>query len=148
MNIALRVKNLIKRHETRDPFRIAKDLGIIIKYRPYTETKGYFLKVNTNKFIVINSNLSDLEKLLVCSHELGHAILHSNNKYALTYEKGLAMVQDFTLFPVNSIYENQANKFAAELLMDSEFFDSIFSKHTDLDPKIYEALMRLRHTRI
>ena len=34
MNIALRVKNLIKRHETRDPFRIAKDLGIIIKYRP------------------------------------------------------------------------------------------------------------------
>lgn len=148
MNIALRVKNLIKRHETRDPFRIAKDLGIIIKYRPYTETKGYFLKVNTNKFIIINSNLSDLERLLVCSHELGHAILHSNNKHALTYEKGLAMVQDFTLFPVNSIYENQANKFAAELLMDSEFFDSIFSKHTVLDPKVYEALMRLRHTRI
>ena len=148
MNIALRVRNLIKRHETRDPFRIAEELGIIIKYKPYEETKGYFLKVNTNKFIVINSNLSELEQLVVCSHELGHALLHANNKYALVYEKGGAMVQDFTLFPVNSIYENQANKFAAELLMDSEFFDGVLLQHTNLDPKIYETLMRLKNTRI
>ena len=52
INISLRVKNLINRHETRDPKRIAKDLNIHVRYLPYETTKGYFIKIKGNKFII------------------------------------------------------------------------------------------------
>ena len=145
MNIALRVKNLVQKHQTRDPFRIAKEKNIIVKFLPYESTKGYFIKVKTNKFIVINSNLDEISQKVVCAHELGHALLHSNNKQALKYDKGMAMVQEFTLFPTNSVYENQANKFAAELLIHEDLDHDINLRHTDIDIKTYETLIQLKN---
>lgn len=146
MNIELRVKNLIKRHETRDPFRIARELGILISFRPYENTKGYYLKVKTNKFIVINSNLDDFSQRVVCAHELGHALLHSSNRQALKFDKGTSIIQDFTLFPTNSIYENQANKFAAELLIHEDLEQEMRLEHTDMELNVYKALIQLKHS--
>lgn len=148
MNIPLRVKNLASRHETRDPIRIAKDLGIIIKYKPYVETKGYFVKIKTNKFIIINSNLDEFSQKVVAAHELGHNILHGNNKNALMYEKGVYLIQDFTLFPINSIYEEQANKFAAELLIHSDNCIDINLNYTDLDIATYKKLIELKNMKL
>lgn len=148
MNIPLRVKNLASRHQTRDPIRIAKDLGIIIKYKPYSETKGYFVKIKTNKFIIINSNLDEFSQKVVAAHELGHNMLHSNNKNALTYEKGVYLIQDYTLFPTNSIYENQANKFAAELLIHRDNCIDIDLSYTDLDKATYKKLIDLKNIKI
>lgn len=145
MNIALRVKNLVQRHQTRDPFRIAKEKNIIVKFLPYESTKGYFIKVKTNKFIVINSNLDEFSQKVVCAHELGHALLHSNNKQVLKYDKGMAIVQEFTLFPTNSIYENQANKFAAELLIHEDLEQNMRLEETDMDIKTYETLIHLKN---
>lgn len=145
MNIALRVKNLVQKYQTRDPFRIARERNIIVKFLPYETTKGYFIKVKTNRFIVINSNLDEFSQRVVCAHELGHALLHSNNKQALKYDKGMSMVQEFTLFPTNSIYENQANKFAAELLIYEELEQDIEISHSDIDIKTYETLIKLKN---
>lgn len=148
MNIGLRVNNLVKRHQTRNPFKIAEDLGIHIKYNPYKNTKGYFIKVCTNKFIVINSNLDEFSQLVVAAHELGHAILHSSQKNALTYQKGVYVIEEYTLFPTNSIYENQANKFAAELLIHDDFCWDTDLSNTDLNIETYKRLIELKNLNI
>lgn len=120
INIPLRVKNLVTKHRTRDPKIIANNLNIQVRYLPYKTTKGYFIKINGNKFIIINSTLDEPIQQIVLAHELGHALLHSNKTNFLKYEKGLLLVQDDDLFNSNCIYENQANKFAAELLMHDD----------------------------
>lgn len=145
MNIPLRVKNLASRHQTRDPIRIAKDLGIIIKFEDIGETKGFFTVCNRNKIIIINSTLDETSQLVVAAHELGHALLHSSNKYTLKQEKGISFIQDYTLFPTNSIHELQANKFAAELLIhEDNCFE--YTDFTQGDQNTYKTLINLKHT--
>lgn len=144
MNINLRVKNLVKRHQTRDPRRIASALNIQVKYFPYENTKGFFMKIKGNKFIVINSNLDETTQQIVLAHELGHALLHSNKKNFLKYEKGMLLTQDEDLFNSNCIYENQANKFAAELLLH----DDLEFEGSEIDKITYETLVRVKISKI
>lgn len=42
--------------------------------------KGIYKKTLTNKFIIINENLSEFSCLIVLVHELGHAILHDSRE--------------------------------------------------------------------
>jgi Zn-dependent peptidase ImmA (M78 family) len=117
--IDIRVKNLVKKYGTRDPEKIIRELGIRIKYKPYKDyTKGYYINAKTNKFIVINSNLNEHEQRIVLAHELGHAVLHS--------AKEVHYIREYTLFPRGTL-ENEANKFAAELLV----CDDILSHYPD-----------------
>jgi Zn-dependent peptidase ImmA (M78 family) len=105
-----KVKHLVKEHETRDPQRIANYLGIHVVYKSYSVyTKGYFIKTLRNKFIIVNDELNENEKKIVLAHELGHAVLHS--------AKPISFIREYTLFPIG-MYEEEANIFAAELLID------------------------------
>ena len=81
MNIRLRVLNLIAKYRTRNPFKLTKSLGIIVKFADLGEVRGLFKKILRNKYIFINSNLSEFDQRIVCCHELGHAILHSSSEY-------------------------------------------------------------------
>lgn len=111
-NIPLRVRRLVKKYETRDPAKIARAFGIDIKYKSYSHhTKGYFINTLRNKFIVINKSIPEFEQRVVLAHELGHAVLHSNRD---TY-----IIREYTLFP-KGIHENEANYFAAELLINDD----------------------------
>lgn len=145
MNISLRVKNLASRHNTRDPIRIAKNLGIDIQYIPFNHAKGYFVKCMRNKYIVVNSNLDEFSQLVVIAHELGHALLHGKRKDILPYEKGVHRFHDEKLFNVNCILEQEANKFAAELLLnDSLNYDYIDLLNTNLSQSLYKQLIKLK----
>lgn len=147
MNIPLRVKNLASRHQSRDPLRIAKELNILVKFGDIGETKGFFTICNRNKVIMINSKLDYTSQLVVAAHELGHALLHSSNKHYLKYDKGISFIQDYTLFPTNSIEELQANKFAAELLIHDDYcLDGV--DFTQGDQKTYKTLIYLKNTRL
>ncbi len=69
-----------------------------------------------NQYLVINSNLDSNSQRIVCSHELGHAILHP--KFNTPF------MRKHTLFSVDKI-EIEANTFAAYLLIpDESLFDS------------------------
>ena len=81
MNIKLRVLNLISKYRTRNPFKLAKSLGIVVKFADLGEVRGLFKKILKRKYIFINSNLSEFDQRIVCCHELGHAILHSSSQY-------------------------------------------------------------------
>lgn len=116
INIRVRVKHLIQKYGTRDPEKLAKELNIMIKKIPFKSprTKGLFKKELGRKFIVINSNLDEFSQKIVMAHELGHALLHSSK---LTH-----YIHEYTLFPRGK-YEIDANKFAAELLIDEKDMD-------------------------
>lgn len=114
INIKVRVRNLVRKYGTRNPETLAAALGIIIIRKPYKKTMGFFKKELGIKFIVVNSNLDELTQQIVISHELGHAILHSNNHAVYIHE--------YTLFPRGKV-EIQANNFSAELLIDENEID-------------------------
>lgn len=124
-NIPLRVKNLVKKYGTRDPFLLASCLNLNVKFLEYSDnTKGYYIKVGKNKFIIINSNLTDDEKRVVLAHEIGHAVMHSS--------KEIHFLRENTLFPKGR-HENEANKFAAELLIDLNSIDKCYIEELSLE---------------
>lgn len=112
INIRARVRHLVQKYGTRNPERLAKELGIIVIRQEYSPlTKGYFIRALRRKFITVNSILDLQSQYIVLAHELGHAVLHSS--------QDIYFIREYTLFPVGK-YEIQANKFAAELLIDDD----------------------------
>ncbi len=77
MRIKTIVDGLVNKHGTSCPFEIAEILNIhIIEWNLHEEIRGYYKYHKRNKYIVINSNLNEVWKRIVCAHELFHAILH------------------------------------------------------------------------
>lgn len=110
INIHARVKHLKEKYGTRNPEKIARAFDIEIVKKPYTSnTKGFFIKAVRNKYITVNSNLTIQCQNIVLAHELGHALLHSS--------QDVYFIREYTLFPIGR-FEIEANKFAAELLID------------------------------
>ena len=79
------------------------------------------------KYIVINNNISEDLKPMICAHELGHDRLH------LHFAKNFA-IREFGLFDMSSKPEREANLFAAELLVDeTRFLELVLAGHTYSD---------------
>ncbi len=82
INIPVRVKNIVKKWGTRDPFKLCKYLGIYVTFKDLGEnTKGCYQKIKGKKTIIINSNLDDFSKKVVCAHELGHGFVTVQEKF-------------------------------------------------------------------
>ena len=114
------VDKLTKKYKTRDPFEIAKGLNIDIIYHDLGNLKGYYYYQSRMKYIVINKNISEDLKPVICAHELGHDRLH------LHFAKNFA-IREFGLFDMSSKPEREANIFAAELLIDeTRFLELVF----------------------
>ena len=102
------VRELIKTHETRDPFRIAKELGALIVYVPLVRVNGFYQRYEDQDIIYINQDLGEDEAKLVCAHELGHLVLHNDINFIFLE----------TTLTVSSVYEAEANLFAIQLLRE------------------------------
>ena len=137
MDIRLKVLDLIIKYGTKNPFKLAKKLNIEILIEDLGEVRGLFKKILKRKFIFINSNLSDFDKLLVCAHELGHAILHSSSDFQFLI--------DNTSLLRRSRLEDEANLFASYLLIpDDEVFEEYEFKETETNFLMLEEIKRLR----
>ena len=53
-NMKLRVRNLIEKYNTSNPYVLCERLGIEIKCVYYKDVKGFFCRVLRRKYIVIN----------------------------------------------------------------------------------------------
>lgn len=112
--ITHRARELIARHDTRDPFAIARALGIEIKYTDrFRRLKGMYFLIGNTRFIALNSDNSPQMNRIVCAHELGHDQLHREFARA-------AAIQEFMLYDMATRPEYEANIFAASLLLDDE----------------------------
>lgn len=131
------VDRLIKRHETRDPFEIARFEGYTVMYKDWDKIKGYYFKALKKRFIIINQNMDELSKHIICAHELGHGEMHD---IAL-----LHFLRENTLFPTHSIAEKEANLFAAELILSDTFeMDVYYDDDKPLNVEIFNKLVEIK----
>ena len=143
MNIRLRVNNLIKKYNTSDPLKLCDKLNIHVLFRDLGSLKGYYKHPRGVKIVVVNSELSEFTQKIVLAHELGHAILHSSRSVALMHNK---------ILHYSSTVENEANKFAAELLLNgyasdnNEYCDYYTEEIStnDNDRKLLEKLKEIK----
>ena len=112
--IERKVLSLVRKYNKRDPFLLAKKLGINVIENDLGEVYGYYTQIRRINFILINSKLTESEKRFVVAHELGHAILHS--KITTPCLMHLKNINDIKI-------EYEANKFAVQLLIDGSHKD-------------------------
>ena len=118
------VEKLIKKYDTRDPYELCKLLGIKIHYYDLQKKlKGFFYYQSRQKNIVIDSNVNEVLERILIAHELGHAILHTK----IAMMRGF---QEMEVFDGSSLEEDEANFFAAELLLDDKVVLECLSEHS------------------
>lgn len=104
------VERIVEKYGTRNPLRIANDMGIQIIYEPLGMINGYFTTVCRQRQIHINSELDERRMLFTIAHELGHAILHPHENTPFLKS---------TLLSVNRL-EKEANLFAVKLMISDD----------------------------
>jgi Zn-dependent peptidase ImmA (M78 family) len=105
---------LISRCNTREPFKIARAIGINVWWRnDFVKLKGMYKVIDKNRFIFVNSNLDEYERRVIIAHELGHDALHRELATA-------GALPEFTLYDMKTRPEYEANVFAAALLLDDD----------------------------
>lgn len=108
------VLRLIRKCGSRDPFEIAEEIGIKVRYcNEFTALKGMYRVIERNRFIILNGNLPASVRRVVLAHELGHDAHHRH----LAKDNAL---KEFMLYDMAARPEYEANVFAAELLLDDE----------------------------
>lgn len=134
-NIKLRVKNLVNKYQTADPFALAKELDVNILYVPLPEKiRGILVRVLRKKTILLNDKLNyEAQKIVIC-HELGHVCMHWHAGYFFQHEG---------IYYSPARYECEANEFAIHLLNYSSDFiydkDYILEVLAKENPNPYEV---------
>lgn len=112
-NIIDSVASIVDSYDERDPFIICKNMDIeVILFDFKQDFKGYQVKIDDVKIIIINTNLHPFIRKFVCAHELAHFVLHEHLSDPLVRKFS---VQDLTSQP-----ELYANYFASELLISDD----------------------------
>ncbi len=115
--ISRSAEDIRKEFPNSDPFEIAKATGNLLLFQAMGKAKsackGFFMMQDGQPSITINSDLPGMIQKIICAHELGHAVLHSQMP-------GIESFHDFALFDDTSSTEYEANVFAAELLLKDE----------------------------
>ncbi|MBR3365424.1 MAG: ImmA/IrrE family metallo-endopeptidase [Solobacterium sp.] len=126
MKTATPAGRLIRKYHTRDPFQLARMLGIHVKFIDTKQQKGFAKILLKNSFIFINRNMSEQMQRMACAHELGHLLLH---RHLLTDRQWLLEME---LFDIRSETEYEANVFAAELLIDEKELEELVRQGHDM----------------
>lgn len=106
-----RARKLYKKYNTNNPFKIAKEKGIVLLFEDLGKNiMGYCIQENRIPIIHINNRLDEFETIFAISHELGHCILHP--------KVNTPFLRKNTLFSVGRI-ELEANQFAVHLLAEA-----------------------------
>lgn len=105
-------KDVLRRYGGRDIFETAANAGVNVWFRQLGSLKGFYICENGMRYIVINEELDDTLKKVVCAHEFGHDMLHR--------ELSAGGIRENTLFLATDKTEREANIFAACVLISDE----------------------------
>ncbi|PHD50377.1 hypothetical protein COF67_10130 [Bacillus toyonensis] len=123
MKIKEYVLKIVKKHDTTNPFEIAKRKSIIVLFEDLGNTLGFYNTYKRFKFIHINNRIDETTQRFVCAHELGHALLHP--------KANTPFLRNKTLYSVDRL-EIEANTFAVELLLTDEMISAYEDTHLSL----------------
>ena len=104
---------------TRDPLRIAKELGIEVLYYPFNRQRGAYKVIMRNRFMFIKNDLHPVMEKIVLLHELGHDSLHRDEATKI------GGFEEFNIFDMrDNRMEFEANVFASQIaLPDDDFIE-------------------------
>ena len=120
MDIKKVVDRLVRKYGTNNPFALCKILNISVLFNDLGSIRGIYQYKFRKRLIHINNNLPDTLIRQICAHELGHAILH---------RKTNTVFLDTHTYLLTNRIETEANRFAAELLIDD----------MDLEPELLKG---------
>ena len=117
--IVQKANSIVAQCGTRDPLRIARDLGIEVMYYPFNEQRGAYKVLMRNRFIFVKNDLHPVMENIVLLHELGHDALHREEATKVGGFK------EFEIFNMrDNRMEYEANLFAAQIsLPDDDFLE-------------------------
>ena len=120
-----KVNSLVEKYHTRNPEELLDLLGIKLHYIDSpSKLLGVYQVILRNRVILIANNIGSLKKI-VLAHEIGHDQLH--RKYCID---GHAFHENKVFNPTD-VFENEANIFAAHLLISDEDFIKTMREYTD-----------------
>ena len=73
--IVQKANSIVAQCGTRDPLRIARDLGIEVMYYPFNEQRGAYKVLMRNRFIFVKNDLHPVMENIVLLHEVISQIL-------------------------------------------------------------------------
>ncbi|MCI7449066.1 MAG: ImmA/IrrE family metallo-endopeptidase [Blautia sp.] len=114
MEIKAKVRKLVRKYKTRNPFEMIRGMNVILVLYPLKGVRGFYQYFQRNNIIYIDEALSDTDKAFVLAHEIGHMLLH---------KKSNAIFMDTRTQFKTTRYELEADKFAMELLISDEFLE-------------------------
>lgn len=103
------VNKLIDRCGTRDPYKVAKELGINVIYRNFDKQRGAYKVILKNRFVFLKNGMHPVVEQIVLWHEIGHDVLHRQEAVAVGGFK------EFNIFDMReNRMEYEANIFASQ----------------------------------
>ena len=102
-------EKVMRKYKTRDPFKMAKAMGVELVIKELGNLKGFYKVIYDIPFIFLCSSLGIKEAKIVLAHEIGHHLLHK--------EFAAFGFEETSVFSPASRREYEANLFAAELLI-------------------------------
>lgn len=121
LEIVQTANNLVRDLGTRDPHKIARELGIEIIPMNYKRQRGAYKVLLRNRFIFIKNDLHPVMENIVLLHEIGHDVLHRKEAVKAGGFK------EFNIFNMQeSRMEYEANAFVSQVsLVDEEILEYI-----------------------
>ncbi len=100
----------VKKYDSRNPIEIASASGVHLYYEKFNSLLGLYTCKWRRRMIFLNNDLEEPLSSIVLAHELGHDLLHRDMA-----ESGL---REYNIFGIKDRTEQEANIFAAHLLLD------------------------------
>lgn len=122
-------EDIISNYGGRNIYETAENSGAKVWFRPLGQLKGFYVFENGRRYIVVNNQLNESMRRLVCAHELGHDTLHR--------ELSIGGIRESTMFLSNNKTEREANLFAAEMLLSDKTVLSELAYNSDPETASY-----------
>ena len=115
LEIVQTANRLVDTLGTRDPHRIARELGIEVVPVDFKRQRGAYKVLMRNRFIFIKNDLHPVMESIVMLHEIGHDVLHRKEAVKAGGFK------EFNIFNMQeSRMEYEANVFASQVSLGDE----------------------------
>ena len=87
----------IRKARTADPYELAEQLGITVKYKSFGDLKGTYFISKRQPFIILNDTLDEVMERVVIAHEIGHHLLHRHiavGNFLITDEDVISLAEE------------------------------------------------------
>lgn len=123
LNIGIRGARIVHgsigyQHPTELPIEVLAHMrGALVRAAPTTGTRANVIRIGGRAVVGVAAGLPEDQRRWAIAHELGHFELHPGDSYV-----GLCTGEDLVLDYLGSGREQEANAFAAELLMPENLY--------------------------